>query len=231
MDHITWHLGGHRAVTCEVASSRWKQCGSCLERERLEQQLGQNWCQSCGPDQGWCQNGCGYGWCPNGCACNYPYQCQRPQCPRGPESGYTGEEWEQFCRTFDGQRSFRWWADWMPTPDGQRWVAGKRHEARRVVEGMICKWGLRTLQAGCVMDVGGDPGFVSAELLHAGINVTVLDPAFGCSGKADPATTHRLSHSPANLTLIRKPFNQDFVDDPENASLMRNVSAFASLYP
>jgi len=99
------------------------------------------------------------------------------------------------------------------------------------VEGMICKWGLRTLQAGCVMDVGGDPGFVSAELLHAGINVTVLDPAFGCSGKADPATTHHLSHSPANLTLIRKPFNQDFVDDPENASLMRNVSAFVSLYP
>jgi len=138
-----------------------------------------------------------------------------------------------FNTTPEGQNTYRWWADWIPTPEGQQWCANKRWEARRVVDGMIRQWGLQTLQAGeGVIDVGGDPGFVAAELLRSGIRVTVIDPAFGVSGKADPTTTQFLTNfDDRQLRLIRQPFNQDFVDDPKHVRMLRQASALVSLYP
>lgn len=143
--------------------------------------------------------------------------------------------------TQEGANAYRWWADWIPTPQGQQWVNGKRHEARRVVDGMVHKWGLQALRSGeGVVDVGGDPGFVAAELLRSGVHVTVIDPAFGYAGKSDAATTeylsdpqHRYSVRPGvtPFRLLRRPFNQAFVEDPSNAQLLQGASAFVSLYP
>lgn len=113
------------------------------------------------------------------------------------------------------------------------WCANKRFEASRVVEGMIRQWGLGTLQSGeGVIDVGGDPGFVAAELIRSGIRVTVVDPAFGVSGKAEPATSQFLNQIDQRyLRVIRQPFDQAFVDNPEHAGLLRGASALVSLYP
>lgn len=98
---------------------------------------------------------------------------------------------------------------------------------------MIQQWGLGTLQSGeGVIDVGGDPGFVAAELIRSGIPVTVVDPAFGVSGKSDPPTTQFLSLCDQRLLrVIRMPFNQAFVDNPAHAQLLRGASALVSLYP
>jgi len=125
--------------------------------------------------------------------------------------------------------------------EGQDWCYKKQAEAHRVVQGMINQWGLHVLQAGAgVIDIGGDPGFVAAELLYAGIRTTVVDPAFGMSGKANPAisaylkdqTLHKTAESGTTpFTVIRRPFNQDFVDDPANQDLVTRVSAIVSLYP
>lgn len=146
---------------------------------------------------------------------------------------YTAQDWSAFNATMQGQNTYRWWADWIPTQQGQQWSANKRWEARRVVDGMILQWGLNTLQTGeGVIDVGGDPGFVAAELLRSGIPVTVVDPAFGVSGKADPTTAEYLSHfDQRHLRVIREPFNQAFVDNPAHGPLLRGASALVSLYP
>lgn len=147
--------------------------------------------------------------------------------------GYTADEWDVYGKTLEGQNTYRWWADWIPTPAGQQWCANKRWEARRVVDGMIQQWGLQALQAGeGVIDIGGDPGFVAAELLRSGIRVTVVDPAFGVSGKANPMTSEVLRHFGQNqLRLIRQPFNQAFVDNPAYAGLLGQATALVSLYP
>lgn len=138
-----------------------------------------------------------------------------------------------FNSTPQGQNSYRWWADWLPTPAGQQWVFNKQWEARRIVDGMINQWGLQTLQSGeGVIDIGGDPGFVAAELLRSGIRVTVVDPAFGVSGKQDAVTAEFLSNfDQQQLRLIRQPFNQAFVDDPQYSKLLHQASALVSLYP
>merc|ERR1712137_867079 len=154
---------------------------------------------------------------------------------------YDAEEWDHFNNTPEGEQQFRWWADWLPLPDGQAWVQNKQIEARRVVEGMLAQWGYDELSAGYgVIDVGGDPGFVAAELLYFGIPVTVVDPAFGVSGKTDAATRSYLRteefHQPTwngrpPLQVSRKPFDQVFVDDPANADLLKHATALVSLYP
>lgn len=136
---------------------------------------------------------------------------------------------------------FRWWADWIPTPDGQNWCANKMREARCIVNGMIQKWGLDVLQSGeGVVDIGGDPGFVAAELIRSGIHVTVIDPGFGKSGKSNPATDRflrdpmhakRMREGVVPFRKIQHPFTEAFAKDPDNASFLNGVSAFVSLYP
>lgn len=175
-------------------------------------------CTNCGGSGGcntWNGNGCA-----NGCAC------------QGNPS-YNAQDWSNFCSTPQGQTTFKWWSDWIPTPQGVQWCANKRFEARRVVDGMIQQWGLGTLQSGeGVIDVGGDPGFVAAELIRSGIPVTVVDPAFGMSGKSDPTTTEFLSHFDQRfLRMIRQPFDQAFVENPAHGNLLRGASALVSLYP
>jgi len=181
---------------------------------------------------GMCQQGCQQGVC-NPCGCGACNGC-RP--PRGPANGWTAEEWDDWTAGAEGGGAHRWWADWIPTPDGQRWCYNKRWEACRVVEGMISQWGLRALQAGeGVVDVGGDPGFVAAELLRENIPVTVVDPAFGASGKSDPQTSEILrlyrQFEGTQFRLIRAPLNRAFVHDPKHRRILRGASAMVSLYP
>jgi len=98
---------------------------------------------------------------------------------------------------------------------------------------MIHEWGLEALQSGeGVIDIAGDPGFTAAELLRSNIPVTIVDPALGLSGKSDPMTTTFLSQfEKRGLNVIKKPFNQEFVEDPNHAKLLSGASALISLYP
>mmetsp|Transcript_111412 Transcript_111412/g.315422 ORF Transcript_111412/g.315422 Transcript_111412/m.315422 type:complete len:324 (+) Transcript_111412:67-1038(+) len=175
----------------------------------------------CGGYQAQCCNCCGY------------------QAP--PSRGYNGRDWEEYLGTPEGQNLYNWWAGWVPTPDGQAWCANKRREARRVVDGMIAKWGMHALCAGeGVVDVGGDPGFLAAELLASGIHVTVVDPAFGCSGKADawtsayindPGHQHSVRPGVAPLRVVRECFDESVVQNPAYADIFRGASVIAAFYP
>merc|ERR1711957_515950 len=138
-----------------------------------------------------------------------------------------------FNQTQEGQSSYAWWATWIPTPAGQQWAANKRFEAKRVLEGMINQWGLVTLQGGeGVIDIGGDPGFLAVECVKSGIPITVVDPAFGVSGKADAETAEFLQQcDPRLFRCIRQPFTQAFADDPVHAKFLRGVVALVALYP
>lgn len=109
----------------------------------------------------------------------------------------------------------------------------KRWEARAVVQWMIRSWGLQALRMGQgVVEVGGDPGFVAAECCNAGIPVTIVDPAWGCSGKANPwAWTGGHKDATNGVRVIREPFDQVFVGDPEYNKLIRGASALVALYP
>jgi len=191
--------------------------GGCMNQGCGQQCMYQQGC--CGQQIGMMNNmQCG------GCCSNWnPF----------PPTGYSKEEWDHFNMTMEGQNTYRWWANWIPTPCGQQWVHNKRWEAKRVVHGMINQWGLQNLQSGeGVIDIGGDPGFVAAELLRSGIRVTVVDPAFGVSGKQDPMTMQFLTNfDESQLRCIRQPFDQAFVDDPKHAEMMRKASALVSLYP
>lgn len=159
-----------------------------------------------------------------------------------PTECYTGKEWEQYVNsTVEGRNFHNWWADWVPTAEGQTWCRNKRQEARCVINGMINQWGLDTLRSGeGVIDVCGDPGFFAAECLSSGIHVTVIDPAFGFSGKSDPSTAEyindqahwqRVRNGTVPLRLIKEPFNQSFVDNPNHEKLLRGASAIVSFYP
>lgn len=120
-------------------------------------------------------------------------------------------------------------------------MANKRQEARCVVNGMIAQWGLPALCEGeGVIDIGGDPGFVAAELLHNGIHATVIDPAFGYAGKSDPWTLRyledpghrsRVREGATPLRILRRAFDEAFVRDPANRRLLEGASALVSLYP
>jgi len=199
-----------------------------------------NGCNMCSNGCNWCGGGCNG--CGNGCN-GYGGGCWGAGgvVQQAPRQAYSAQEWEEWNRTPEGQNQYRWWADWIPTPEGQLWCANKRKEAHCVVSGMIQQWGLHNLQAGeGVIDVGGDPGFVAAELLHHGIHVTVVDPAFGYAGKSDAWTTaflqdqshwQRVRAGAMPFRICREPFDQVFVDDPKNAELLRGVSAMVSLYP
>eukprot|EP00930_Biecheleria_cincta_P006598 TRINITY_DN107639_c0_g1_i1.p1 TRINITY_DN107639_c0_g1~~TRINITY_DN107639_c0_g1_i1.p1 ORF type:complete len:338 (-),score=11.77 TRINITY_DN107639_c0_g1_i1:12-1025(-) len=158
-----------------------------------------------------------------------------------PCKGYSAQEWAEYNETPEGSANYRYWADWIPTADGQNWVANKLCEARCVVHGMINQWGLETLRSGeGVIDVGGDPGFLASELLSCGIHVTVVDPAFGFSGKTDrwtmeylydPSHQHRVRAGAVPFRVLREPFNETLVADPANAKLMNGFSALVSFYP
>jgi len=152
-------------------------------------------------------------------------------CDGSQKQGYSAEDWDSYNVSEEGGQLYHWWADWIPTPEGQQWVNNKRWEARRVVDGMIHQWGLQTLQQGeGVIEVGGDPGFVAVELLRSGIRVTVVDPAFGASGKQDAQTREYLHcFDNTQLRFIREPFNQAFVD--AYSDLLHGASALVSLYP
>lgn len=111
-----------------------------------------------------------------------------------------------------------------------------------MVSGMINQWGLYALRSGQgVIDIGGDPGFLAVELLRHGIPVTVIDPAFSISGKANRATTEALlqyaSHglnftaSSGPFRVIRRPFDAVFVNEPRNGNLLWGASAIVALYP
>uniref|UniRef100_A0A7S4SBU6 Uncharacterized protein n=2 Tax=Alexandrium monilatum TaxID=311494 RepID=A0A7S4SBU6_9DINO len=201
-------------------------------------------CRGAG-DNGYCCNACGcYA---NGCNAGFFNPCGCGACPPPAGCGqalrrsYTADEWANWNSTPEGQNLYRWWADWIPTPEGQTWCANKRREARCVVNGMIQTWGLQALCEGeGVIDIGGDPGFVAAELLHSGIHVTVIDPAFGFAGKSDAWTTgylqdpghsQRVRSGAMPLRIVRAPFDQTFVSDPANQRLLEGASALVSLYP
>lgn len=197
------------------------------------------------------------------CGCCYhggqqqPQQHQQPWgvgCGAGPACGcgcgglapplsttYSADEWADYRQTTDGQTCYRWWADWIPTLEGQTWCNNKRLEARCVVDGMIHQWGLETLRSGMgVIDVGGDPGFLAAELLRSGIHVTVVDPAFGMAGKTNPATLEFLQDpcheqnvvkGAVPFSVIQRPFDQAFMQDHSMSGLLHQASAVVSLYP
>jgi len=153
---------------------------------------------------------------------------------------FTAEEWEQWNQTPEGSAQYHWWADWIPTHEGQVWCYDKRIEARCVVDGMIRQWGLDTLCSGeGVIDIGGDPGFLAVELLRSGIPATVVDPAFGYAGKQDHWTACFLQ-DPSNfrvragavpLRILREPFDDMFIGDPEKQQLLQGAAALVSLYP
>eukprot|EP00747_Dinoflagellata_sp_TGD_P197883 gnl/TRDRNA2_/TRDRNA2_69825_c0_seq1.p1 gnl/TRDRNA2_/TRDRNA2_69825_c0~~gnl/TRDRNA2_/TRDRNA2_69825_c0_seq1.p1 ORF type:complete len:274 (+),score=36.41 gnl/TRDRNA2_/TRDRNA2_69825_c0_seq1:2-823(+) len=121
----------------------------------------------------------------------------------------------------------------MSSAEGPKWIDDKQKEARQVVNRMITLWGRDALKSGTgVIDVAGDPGFVSVELLKWGIPVTLVDPAFGFSGKQNNETQRLLAcFREVPFTLIRKPFDQSFVEAPENQNLLMNASAIVSLRP
>lgn len=106
---------------------------------------------------------------------------------------------------------------------------------------MIHYWGLDALCSGSgVIDICGDPGFFAAECLASGIHVTVIDPAFGSSGKTDHSTLdyindqahwNRVRRGAVPLRLIKEPFNDQFLQDADNAKLVRDASAVVSFYP
>jgi len=177
-------------------------------------------CKGSGCDGGGCTGGCTSG-CRGGC------------CSLVSANGYSASDWDWFNSTMAGAKLYRWWADWMPTSEGRRWCHDKLWEARRVVDGMIHCWGLEALQSGeGVIDIGGDPGFLAAELLRSNIPVVVVDPAFGVSGKQNSMTTRILrTFDSGKLRLIRQRFDQAFVDDPKNGEILCRASAVVSLYP
>lgn len=180
------------------------------------------------------------------CAYNQMPACAGQQCGccQGSPTPtvYSGKDWEEYVQTtVEGQTFHRYWADWVPTAEGQQWCSNKRYEARLVVNGMINQWGLDALRAGeGVIDVCGDPGFFAAECLASGIQVTVIDPAFGSSGKSDRQTVdyindqahwQRVRHGAVPYRLIREPFTPTLVDDPQYSQLFRGASAIVSFYP
>lgn len=158
--------------------------------------------------------------------------------------GFTAEQWEAWMATPEGQQVYRWWADWIPTPEGVNWSANKRYEAKLLVDAMIRAWGLETLRAGAgVVEIGGDPGFVASELLCHGIPATLVDPAFGMSGKANsysqdifmqwdswPIFSSRGLNKPA-FNLVQEPFDEVFMQKNESVELLAQASAIVSLYP
>eukprot|EP00928_Gymnodinium_smaydae_P054712 TRINITY_DN38442_c0_g1_i1.p1 TRINITY_DN38442_c0_g1~~TRINITY_DN38442_c0_g1_i1.p1 ORF type:complete len:329 (-),score=42.31 TRINITY_DN38442_c0_g1_i1:131-1117(-) len=176
-----------------------------------------------------------------GCPSQAPNACQA--CGKLSIPTYNADEWAEYNQTDEGVKTFKYWADWIPTPDGERWCINKRLEARRIVDGMIARWGWQTLREGeGVIDIGGEPGFVAAELLASGIHVTVVDPAFGATGKAHASTTKciedPLAHGSGQFApgvtpfrVIRKPFDEAFVQDPSNHDFLSKVSAIVALYP
>jgi len=158
-------------------------------------------------------------------------------------------EWKEYVDTKDSKESAADWAQWVRSQEGIKWCNDKRREAKTFVEWMIQLWGRHVLAAGeGVIDVGGDPGFVAAELVRSGIRVTLVDPVFGNSGKADAYTTAALRNprlpsrfQAARLDacnrcipmfrVIKRPFDQNFVDDTSHTKLLKGASALIALYP
>lgn len=172
--------------------------------------------------------------------------CSKSKCCACTASGqaapcYSAQDWAEYDETPEGKANYRYWADWIPTPDGQAWVANKRLEARCVVHGMIQQWGLDALRSGeGVIDVGGDPGFLAAELLGCGIHVTVVDPAFGFSGKTDqwtmqylydPNHQHSVRAGAVPFRVLGEPFTATLVSNPAYAQLIKGFSALVAFYP
>jgi len=179
--------------------------------------------------------------CNAGNACCSRCGCQRNmgEAPvAAGRGGYTAEQWEQWLKTPEGQHSYRWWAEWIPTPAGEQWSFNKRYEAKLLVQSMIQAWGIDTLRAGSgVVEIGGDPGFVASELLCNGIPATVVDPAFGLSGKASRYSQEaycdwgQWQGQQAPFTVLKEPFDSVFLENASNADILRNASAIVSLYP
>mmetsp|Transcript_24407 Transcript_24407/g.56243 ORF Transcript_24407/g.56243 Transcript_24407/m.56243 type:complete len:342 (-) Transcript_24407:35-1060(-) len=177
-----------------------------------------------------------------GTSCNSCCQHCAARVSNPARGGYTAEEWEAWLSTPEGLQSQRWWAEWIPTPQGEQWSANKRFEARLLVESMIQAWGIDALRAGQgVVEVGGDPGFVASELLNRGIPATLIDPAFGFSGKGGRYTQDLYfpwhQHAPFQscarkpLTILREPFDDVFLQNAEHAETLQGASAIVSLYP
>eukprot|EP00439_Symbiodinium_sp_Y106_P072231 s574_g13.t1 len=99
------------------------------------------------------------------------------------------------------------WRDWVAGPDGSRWCENKRYEADRIVDWMVCNWGLQNMCRGSgVLDVGGEPGFLASALLARGVGVTVVDPTWRITGKAhasNDCTWLRKRRCPEQHTTIR----------------------------
>lgn len=124
------------------------------------------------------------------------------------------------------------WRDWVAGPDGSRWCENKRYEADRIVDWMVCNWGLQTLCRGSgVLDVGGEPGFLASALLARGVGVTVVDPTWRITGKAhasNDCTWLRKRHPLLRFAAFSREFDERFIADYPR--LVNDASVVVSLY-
>lgn len=101
-----------------------------------------------------------------------------------------------------------------------------------IVDWMVSHWGIETLNSGSgVIDVGGDPGFVAAALLARGVNVTVVDPTWRQTGKANPySEVEWAEKSPdgPKFGFVRAMFDQEFME--KHKELAKGASVIVSLY-
>eukprot|EP00746_Dinoflagellata_sp_MGD_P019798 gnl/MRDRNA2_/MRDRNA2_146046_c0_seq1.p1 gnl/MRDRNA2_/MRDRNA2_146046_c0~~gnl/MRDRNA2_/MRDRNA2_146046_c0_seq1.p1 ORF type:complete len:447 (+),score=48.94 gnl/MRDRNA2_/MRDRNA2_146046_c0_seq1:69-1409(+) len=159
------------------------------------------------------------------------------------DSGFlTAQDWRE-----RGDTAYEYRMNFLNSHEGRDWFSEKQAESKAFVEFLKDRWGLQNLQSGTgVIDVGGDPGILAAEFLRNQIPVTVIDPAWGMSGKRHEATESYLSSRRIDLRarhglrirtkitpfkVIQKPFDRFFVDDPKNADLLLNASAIVGVHP
>mmetsp|Transcript_74083 Transcript_74083/g.173868 ORF Transcript_74083/g.173868 Transcript_74083/m.173868 type:complete len:329 (-) Transcript_74083:83-1069(-) len=124
------------------------------------------------------------------------------------------------------------WRDWVAGPDGSRWCENKRYEADRIVDWMVCNWGLQNMCRGSgVLDVGGEPGFLASALLARGVGVTVVDPTWRITGKAhasNDCTWLRKRHPHLRFAAFSREFDERFIADYPR--LVKDASVVVSLY-
>ena len=138
-------------------------------------------------------------------------------------------------------KTARQWRNWLRKGEGQEWVEKKQREAIVVSDWLVRRYGLGQLSAGAgVVDIGGDPGFLAAELVTRGIPCTVVDPCFGVTGKGNQYTsiltqpeftTARSEHGRPLLRTLKQHFDQSFTEDPANSGLLETCSVMVAMYP
>lgn len=124
----------------------------------------------------------------------------------------------------------------MRTAEGLQWCEGKRKEAECLVDWMARHWGLAELRRGTgVIDVGGEPGFLAASLLRRGVAVTIVDPFWRLTGKANAcadvaaaAATGGGLGAGTRFEGLREKFDEVFL--ARRPGLVEGASVLVSLY-